>query len=304
MVLYRVFSQEHRIGYFAPLLSTAVIFQLACLLFTFLPPLFTSYFTSGFYYKELIYTEQPKATFLRRYHTIIGSSIFSSSDAPLNNYFPSLYTPSTLQTGIPRDVDGDGIIDQETISINITSSSAITTNTIDLWLIFRYALNRYPLVNMETYGILSLNAPRSLSNYAGVTIYGQLRFVQREPLVSYKNVSALQGSLFDYGSTLFVPSFDSISAAYRSRNYSTIFYTEYIQWTPSSSTASSSLFTLKVVVNTGTQAIRYIPNFWKEFRWTWIQYITGLLPFYYVANKVKEFFFSNRLIRTIAKKSA
>ena len=303
MVLYRVYSQDHRIRYFARPFSTAIFFQIACLLFTFLPPLFTSYFTSGFYYKELTYTEQPKVSFLRRYHVI--SSLFSSSDAPLNDYFSSIYSVSTLQTGIPRDVDGDGLIDQETVLINVTTTSAFTSNTIDLWLIFQYALNRYPLVSMETLGILSLSAPRALSNYAGVTIYGRLRLVQREPLLSYRNVSAIQGSLFDYGSNSFVPSFDSISMVYRSRNYSTAFDTDYIHWTPAfSGSTTNGLFTIKVVVNIGAQTFRYVPDFWKEFRWTWVQCITALLPFYYLINKVKEFFFSNRLVRTVAKKSA
>ena len=59
MVLYKVYSQEHRIRYFADPCSTAVLFQIVCILITFLAPLFTSYFTSGFYYKELTYNEQP-----------------------------------------------------------------------------------------------------------------------------------------------------------------------------------------------------------------------------------------------------
>jgi len=92
MVLYKVYSQEYRIRYFAHPCSTAVLFQIACLLFTFLPPLFTGYFTSGFYYKELSYSEQPNVTFLQRYNLIISSPstlIFSSSEAILNNYFLS-----------------------------------------------------------------------------------------------------------------------------------------------------------------------------------------------------------------------
>jgi hypothetical protein len=305
MVLYKVYSQEYRIRYFAHPCSTAVLFQIACLLFTFLPPLFTGYFTSGFYYKELSYSEQPNVTFLQRYNLIISSPstlIFSSSETILNNYFLSSYSPTILGSSIPRDVNGDGIVDQHTITINITASSTISTQVIDLWLIFQYALNQYPLVNMETLGLISLNAPSSISNYQAVTIYGQLVFQQRAPVLSYENVSALQGPIIDYGNYSVVPSFDDILNNYRARNYSTTFNVQYVQWSPSTSTTNTQL-TIKVVVNTGSQVIRYVPSFWKVFRWAWIQYIAGLLPFFYVMNKIKEFVFSNGLVRTVIKKS-
>jgi hypothetical protein len=305
MVLYKVYSQEYRIRYFAHPCSTAVLFQIACLLFTFLPPLFTGYFTSGFYYKELSYSEQPNVTFLQRYNLIISSPstlIFSSSETILNNYFLSSYSPTILGSSIPRDVNGDGIVDQQTITINITASSTISTQVIDLWLIFQYALNQYPLVNMETLGLISLNAPSSISNYQAVTIYGQLVFQQRAPVLSYENVSALQGPIIDYGNYSVVPSFDDILNNYRARNYSTTFNVQYVQWSPSTSTTNTQL-TIKVVVNTGSQVIRYVPSFWKVFRWAWIQYIAGLLPFFYVMNKIKEFVFSNGLVRTVIKKS-
>jgi transmembrane protein 231 len=167
MVLYQVYSQEYRIRYFAHPISTAVVFQIACILLTFLAPLFTGYFTSGFYLKELTYTEQPQVSFLGQYTLFIdslSSFIFSSSDARLNNYFTSTYYPSTITTDIPQDVNGDGIVDQQTISINVILPQLISGSSINLWLIYQYALNQYPLVNMQTLGIISLQAPSSLSN--------------------------------------------------------------------------------------------------------------------------------------------
>jgi len=155
---------------------------------------------------------------------------------------------------------------------------------------------------METLGLISLNAPSSISNYQAVTIYGQLVFQQRAPVLSYENVSALQGPIIDYGNYSVVPSFDDILNNYRARNYSTTFNVQYVQWSPSTSTTNTQL-TIKVVVNTGSQVIRYVPSFWKVFRWAWIQYIAGLLPFFYVMNKIKEFVFNNGLVRTVIKKS-
>jgi len=306
MVLYKIYSQEHRIRYLAHPCSTAVVFQAFFLLLTFLSPLFTSYFTSGFYYKELTYTEQPQISFLGQYNIIIdslSSFIFSSSDARLNNYFISNYYPTVLTIDIPRDVNSDGITDQQTITMDVTLPGTISDQIVNVWLIFQYTLNQYPLVNMQTLGLISLKAPSSLSTNSTVIIYGELCFQQQQPILSYINVSALEGPIIDYGTNNIVPSFDDILSDYRSRNYSTIFNEQYVQWISSSSSSSSTLLKIKVIVNNSPQLIRYVPSFWKEFRWAWIQYVTALLPFYYVANKVKEFVFSNGLVRAVVKKS-
>jgi hypothetical protein len=308
MVLYKIYSQEHRIRYFAHPYSTAVLFQISCLLLTFLSPLFTSYFTSGFYYKELTYYEQPNVTFLGKYDVIINSLSylgFSSSEAPLNNYYLqfSSYNPSILRTSLPLDTNGDGIVDQQKITINVILPSNIMGSTINVWLIFQYALTRYPLLINETLGVISLKAPSFLSTNTTVTIYGQLRFQQQEPVLSYTNYSSIQGSIIDYGSFSVPPSFDDILENYMSRDYYTTFDQQYVQWSSIASTDTSTVLTIKVVVNTGSQSIRYVPSFWKEFRWTWVQYFTALLPFFYVANKVKEFVFSNGLVRTLVRKS-
>lgn len=306
MVLYKVYSQDHRIHYFAHPCSSAVFFQLSCLLLTFLPPLFISYFTSGFYYKELTYSEQPHISFHNKYELIIGSAsslIFSSSDARLNNYFTSNYYSTTLRTATPRDIDGDSIIDQHTIALSLISSGLnIQDSTVNLWLIFQYQLNQYSAISMETLGLISLKAPPTLSANTNVTIYGQLNFQQRDPVSNHPDISSIPSSIINYGTYSLVPPFDEILNNYTSRNYFTTFEQNYVQWSPAGT--DDPQLTITVILNTSLQSIRYVPSFWKEFRWAWIQYVTILLPFLYVMNKVKEFVFSNRLVRTIVKQSS
>ncbi|CAF0943144.1 unnamed protein product [Adineta steineri] len=305
MVLYKVHSQEHRVRYFARPCSSAFLFQIVCIIFTILPPLFTSYFTSGFYYKELSYSEQPSVSFNGKYEIFIDSSstsLFSSSDPFLNGKLISSYRSSTLRTSIPRDIDGDGLIDQFTITLNIILLESIASTTTNLWLQFQYALSRYPLLNMEALGVILLKAPSSLQNNSTVTIYGQLRLQQRQPLSSNSDYSSIQGSIINYGTYSTVPSFDDILNNYTSRNYYTTFDQNYVQW--SSIPSTQQQLTIKIIVNNDLQSIRYIPNYWKEFRWAWIQYITALIPFFYIINKVKEFVFSNGLVRTVIHKSS
>ena len=307
MVLYRLYSQEYRVRYLAHPFSTATLFQTICILFTFLPPLFIAYFTSGFYYKEFTYTAQPNVSFLRRYNVIIDSSsalLFTSSDHILNEYFQSAFIPSTLQSTVPEDLDGDGMIDRHDITIEIPLVNSIEGQRMQLWLVFRTSLDQYPSIDMETLAVIYLNAPPSLTpapSHTQLTVYGQLQFQQRKPILSYENDSSIRNPIMDYGTYAAVPSFDEILASYNARSYSTVFKQQYVQW---SSAAGSNSLTIRVVVTTGQQLIRYVPSFWKEFRWSWIQYFSVLLPLFYVMNKVKEFVFSNGLVRTVVRNTS
>lgn len=306
MVVYKVYSQEHRIRYLARPCSTAFLFQFACLFFVFLPPLFTSYYTSGFYYKELSYTEQPIVTYHEKYDLIVDSTStlrFCSSDTRLNTYFTSSSIVCTIDSYVPRVANSDVITDQHKITINVISPGTLDNTVINLWLLYQYQLNRYPSINMESLGLVQLNAPSSLLTNTTVTVYGKLNFKQNQPLTSYTNDSTIQNPIIDFGAYSIVPSFDDVLNGYYSRNFYTVFDQQYVQWASKPSTDGTSILTINVIVNTGSQTIRYVPSFWKEFRWTWIQYFTSLLPFYYVASKVKEFVFSSGIVRCVVGKS-
>ena len=307
MVLYHIYSQEHRIRYFAHPCSTATLFQILCLLLTFLPPLFTGYFTGGYYYKELSYSEQPRVSFTNEYSIVIDSptsAIFSSSNIRLNRYYQSTYyTPSVLQASLPQDLDGDDLPDRCSITIDLATPQPIQGKTIDLWLLFDYALNQYPLINLTALGYISLKVPSELTGSSAVNVYGQLRLQQNQPIRSYENDSSLQNPIIDYGTFTVIPAFDEIWDNYTQRNYYTTFDQQYVQWSSVPSATGATSVTITVIVNIGQQVIRYVPSFWREFRWSWIQYVAGLIPFMYVANKVKEFAFSTGLVRTVITKS-
>ena len=305
MVLYHIYSREHRIHYFAHPCSTATLFQITCLLLTFLPPLFTGYFTGGFYYKELSYSEQPRVTFTGDYSIVIDSPsgvIFSSSDIRLNRYFQLAYSPSYLRATLPQDINGDALPDVLNITIELLTSTLIPGRVIDLWLPFQYALNQFPLINMTALGYLSLKVPPDLSGSSAVSVYGQLRLQQNQPIRSYENDSSLQNPIINYGSYAVIPAFDEIWSNYTQRNYYTTFEQQYVQWSSVPADLTTSV-TITVIVNIGQQVIRYVPSFWREFRWSWIQYVAGLIPFLYAVNKLKEFVFSTGLVRTVITKS-
>ena len=67
-------------------------------------------------------------------------------------------------------------------------------------------------------------------------------------------------------------------------------------WKPSSNV---NTFSIKALVRYSKQQIIYIPGFWQQFKWGWIQYVAVLLPFLYVFRMIKIFIFENQLVQTI-----
>jgi transmembrane protein 231 len=48
-----------------------------------------------------------------------------------------------------------------------------------------------------------------------------------------------------------------------------------------------------------TQPVLFIPGFWQQIKWGWIQYLSILIPFLFVFKLIKIFIFENQLVPTI-----
>ena len=62
-------------------------------------------------------------------------------------------------------------------------------------------------------------------------------------------------------------------------------------------------FTINIQIKYPFFQISYIPWFWEQFKYGWIQYIAILIPFLYVFNIVKVFIFENQLVNAICMNS-
>ena len=71
-------------------------------------------------------------------------------------------------------------------------------------------------------------------------------------------------------------------------------------WKPSSNVNS---FSIKAVIRYAKQQVIFIPGFWEQFKWGWIQYVAALLPFLFVFKLIKIFIFENQLVPTIVTTS-
>jgi transmembrane protein 231 len=87
--------------------------------------------------------------------------------------------------------------------------------------------------------------------------------------------------------------------AYYERPYGTRLKTDYAFWT----NRNTNGFNINGRVRYAPYKIMYVPAFWEQFKWGWIQYIAVLIPFLYVFRLIKIFIFENQLVPVIVMAS-
>ncbi|CAF1586849.1 unnamed protein product [Didymodactylos carnosus] len=298
MTFYEIYSHPVRRHYKAYILSLSTFVLIVVAVLTFLSPFLVAYFTGEFWWKELNYSEQPRITYTNKYILLLqsnsGVGSFSSSYTALNTAFQSVFSNGYEICSV-EDTDNDGIIDQWKIVLSVPlADSSTSVSSLNAWIFFNYSLHGRQSIAMETLALVSLTSPSS-TNTNNVTVYGQLVFEQRQPIQSNGNDLTLNTPIVTFNNGV-VPAFNTILENYFTRSYYTTFKQQYTSWSLSSETER---FTVTVVINVGRQSIRFTPGFWQEFKWGWIQYLTILLPFLFVFSRIKEFVFTNQLVKTI-----
>jgi transmembrane protein 231 len=312
MPLYEIFSHSDRFHYRAKLFSLATCFLIFCTAITFLPPFLFAYFAGGFWMKEGSYSEQPRVNYSSKYILIIGNTdtstgtntFFSSSYGSLNENFKNVIIPGT-NTFAAIDTNQDGVYDQYSISIDLlfpSTSASITVSNVNVWLIFEYELRGREYIKMETMALINLFSFNgfTLSSNPNVTTEGELILEQRQPIQAAGSDLTYNVSIIDVNSLLSTSSinFNPVLDEYFTRKYYTTYQSQYEKW-QSGTTSSTNQLSVNILVNIGTQSIRFIPGFWQEFKWGWIQYVSVLLPFIVVFNRIKEFVFRKQFVRTL-----
>ena len=306
MYFFELFSHADRFSYRAHIISSTTCVLIVYTTLTFLPPFLLTFYTGDFWTKESVYSEQPLLGRSTKYIVIAENNVagsnrfFISSYSTLNwNFRESLIPGYAIESFY--DIDSDGKIDQIRISFDlIFPDSNIIIRSINVWLILQYELREKQRINMETMALVSIVPSSALtpSTNSNITVYGQLILEQRQTILDAGNDSTYNKSIIDVRSLSSPPDLDSILDGYFTRKYYTSYQAKYTWITPRT-TIDSNTVTLNVVVNSGRQSILYTPGFWQEFKWGWIQYISVLIPFMIVFNRLKLFVFSNHLVRTL-----
>ncbi|XP_059008602.1 transmembrane protein 231 isoform X2 [Mustela lutreola] len=276
MALYELFSHPVERGYRAGLCSKAALFLLLAAALTYIPPLLVAFRSHGFWLKRSSYEEQPTVRFQHQVLLValLGpecGGFLAWSTFPAFNRLQGDHLRVPLVSTREEDRNQDGKMDMLHFKLELPLQSTEQVLGVQLILTFSYQLHR-----MSTFVMQSMVFLQSSFAVPGSQLYvhGDLRLQQKQPLscggldVRY-NVSVINGTspfAYDYDLT-------HIVAAYQERNENTI-------------CDSLTVYT-------------YLPGFWEIIKFAWVQYVSILLIFLWVFERIKRFVFQNQVVTTI-----
>uniref|UniRef100_A0A3Q3NMX4 Transmembrane protein 231 n=1 Tax=Labrus bergylta TaxID=56723 RepID=A0A3Q3NMX4_9LABR len=297
------------------------MFVIVVLCLTYIPPLLVAYRSQGFWIKRSTYEEQPVVRF--QYQTLLVAATSTQGDYVAWSTFPHLNNMLGDNLRIPavsvreEDQNQDGKLDRLTFRLELPLQPEEQVYSVQLLLTFSYQLFRMSTVVMQ-----SLAYVQHSSSVPGAKLFisGDLRLQQKTPLPHRGLYNIYNMSVID-GSSPFASAYDldNIIGSYQERNLTTVLSCPMPVWTVGR--AAGSPFQLNVssfkqivthpnpllmfdchyvIFFTSTLTVStYRPGFWETIKFAWIQYVSVLLIFLWVFERVQRFIFQNQVLTTV-----
>ncbi|XP_075138120.1 transmembrane protein 231 [Leptodactylus fuscus] len=299
MAIYEVYSHPLLVRYRTSICSKATLFLFVVLLLTYIPPLLVAYRSQGFWLKRSTYEEQPNVHF--RYEALLialtstsGGYVAWSTFQGFNNLVgDKLRQP--LVSVREEDKNQDGKMDQLNFNLELPVLPVENVYGVQLILTFSYQLYRMSTFVMQSMAFIHYTAP-----VPGAKLYinGELRLQQRQPL-GHQGLDTTYNVSVINGTSQFANSYDltRIISAYQERNVTTVLSSPNPVWLVGRGT--SDPFVINAVIHYPMETISYQPGFWEMIKFAWIQYVSVLLIFLWVFERVKIFVFQNQIFTTV-----
>jgi len=276
-------------------ISRATLFTCVCFAIIVVGPLLIAYGSHGFWSKHRIERQVPRVRFEHRLLLVVhhqsNGPLMTWSTFPEYNALMSPFLRRPTISSVEHDENKDGIYDRLELNLELETTKNETIHSVQLILIFSYALTEISDVNMETMAVVQYNSgmPLSKVHYAGDLSWVQKKVLQfRQPDNRYnKTVISNRYEISD------------IVENYHSREYMTELKNGY--YTPQF--GSGTRLRIAANIRYAEAVVEYAPGFWNVIKWAWIQYASILVIFFYVIETVKNFAFSNRLVPTWNEKT-
>uniref|UniRef100_I3JY08 Transmembrane protein 231 n=1 Tax=Oreochromis niloticus TaxID=8128 RepID=I3JY08_ORENI len=323
MASYEVYSHPALIRYKTSVCTKATLFLVVVLCLTYIPPLLVAYRSQGFWIKRSTYEEQPVVRF--QYQTLLVAATSTQGEYVAWSTFPQLNNMLGANLRIPavtvreEDQNQDGKLDLLVFQLQLPLKPNEQVYSIQLLLTFSYQLFRMSTVVMQS---LAYVQHSSCVPGAKLFISGDLRLQQRTPLPHRGLYNIYNESVID-GSSPFASAYDleNIIRTYQDRNLTTVLSCPMPLWTIGR--AAAAPFELKaeirypveglmfdtpdsgvwclifVIVSALTSPSTYRPGFWETIKFAWIQYVSILLIFLWVFERIQTFVFQNQVLTTV-----
>ncbi|NP_001344277.1 transmembrane protein 231 isoform X1 [Mus musculus] len=202
---------------------------------------------------------------------------------------------SQAQQSREEDRNQDGKMDVLYFKLELPLQPTEHVLGVQLILTFSYQLHR-----MSTFEMQSMAFLQSSFAVPGSQLYvnGDLRLQQKQPL-SYRGLDIRYNVSVINGTSPFAQDYDltHIVAAYQERNVTTVLSDPNPIWLVGR--AAEAPFVIHAVIRYPTEVISYQPGFWEMIKFAWIQYVSILLIFLWVFERIKIFVFQNQVVTSI-----
>ncbi|XP_012497034.1 PREDICTED: transmembrane protein 231 [Propithecus coquereli] len=300
MALHELFSHPVERRYRAGLCSKAALFLLLAAALTYIPPLLVAFRSHGFWLKRSSYEEQPTVRFQHQVLLValLGperGGVLAWSTFPAFNRLQGDRLRVPLVSTREEDRNQDGKMDRLHFKLELPLQSTEHVLGVQLILMFSYQLHRISTFVMQSMAFLQ-------SSFAvpGSQLYvnGDLRLQQRQPL-SYGGLDVRYNVSVINGTSPFACDYDltHIVAAYQERNVTTILDDPNPIWLVGR--AAEAPFVINAVIRYPVEVISYQPGFWEMIKFAWVQYVSILLIFLWVSERIKIFVFQNQVVTTV-----
>jgi hypothetical protein len=295
--------------YYATYTSPSFLYGLVFGFLLLILPLIIAYNSTGFWYKEGIYYEQPHVNY--RYQAVVevyGTTgydrstssqmradvqqkpllLYYSSSSKLNQMNGKHFRPATIQSA-ELDDDRDGI--NERLEFNMIMPLAPTEQVtgVTAMLLNDVVLSEAGKYKFDAATLVSFDGASAMQN---LNIDGDVFIRQAWPLTTkggYKSPYSgdpLLATEIEPGTSASDLSIQSVMAEMASRNFSTVFKPTYTLATrshePSMVGMSNRYFNMTVTMRVPEQQVWYTPNTSEVLKWAWMQYVLYMfyvLPF-------------------------
>ncbi|KAL0849359.1 hypothetical protein ABMA28_013669 [Loxostege sticticalis] len=296
MGLYKLFSCNVEIQYKSCFLSKAMLFTLITTILNIVLPFIVAYRSKGFWLRTHNYYEQPVIRFTYEYlvlaETDDPSQPILCGEAVILDEEAHNGEENCAQLQVQEyDYNDDGKHDALYFKLNINVPSHRTISSILLLFGLEFQLKSTCPLHMQSLAVIdkAFNVAPS-----GFKLYGDVVLYQIAHLPCVPNVidTKYNNSLLNYRNKIGDNVVDFILESYFHREVTTQVNPVYSR----NQNGHTSSMDINIHLRVPEMVIRYRPSILQELKWAWPQYLSLVVVFYWIFNRIKKFVFNNRLL--------
>lgn len=196
-----------------------------------------------------------------------------------------------------EDWNRDGKADGLDFRLEMPLQDSQKVTGVKLLLFFDYKLYRYSTLTMEGMAYINHDSAKPGAKYE---VFGDLRISQRQPL-AHRGTDDRYNTPVVNSTSMYADDyeFSTIFKEYTARNVTTYLQAPYTSWI--TGRGAGQPFVVSANITYAEERYLYHTGFWYMIKWGWVQYVSVLLIFLFVFDRIKVFIYQNQLVQTLVE---